>query len=93
MIDTPRTNSYIEIFPGSRREPRLLDFARQLEREFAEARAEIERKGSLIEQMREEISTALMHLSTNYSIDGGTMADSDAAMHLRAALKAAERGE
>lgn len=43
MSDTPRTNNYIENFPGSRREPRLLDFARQLEKELKEARAEIER--------------------------------------------------
>jgi hypothetical protein len=41
MSDTPRTNNYIENFPGSRREPRLLDFARQLERENAELRKQL----------------------------------------------------
>lgn len=43
MSDTPRTDSYVYKFPGCQREPRLIDFARQLEREIAEARAEIER--------------------------------------------------
>lgn len=41
MSDTPRVDSYVYKFPGCQREPRLIDFARQLEREIAEARAEI----------------------------------------------------
>lgn len=42
MSDTPRVDSYVYKFPGCQREPRLIDFARQLERELAEARAEID---------------------------------------------------
>ena len=67
MSDTPRTNNYIENFPGSRREPRLLDFARRLETELAdkdrqltEARAEIERKDKLIAQMRKALQEAMV---------------------------------
>jgi hypothetical protein len=41
MSDTPRVDSYVYKFPGCQREPRLIDFARQLERELADARAEI----------------------------------------------------
>jgi hypothetical protein len=43
MSDTPKVDSYVYKFPGCQREPRLIDFARQLERELAEAQAEIER--------------------------------------------------
>jgi hypothetical protein len=42
MSDTPRTDSYVYKFPGCQREPRLIDFARRLERELAEAQAEID---------------------------------------------------
>jgi len=42
MSDTPRTDAYTEQFPGCLREPKLLDFCRQLEKQLAEARAEIE---------------------------------------------------
>lgn len=41
MSDTPRTNNDVADFPGSSREPRLLDFARQLENELAEAEKKV----------------------------------------------------
>jgi hypothetical protein len=52
MSDTPRTDSYVYKFPGCQREPRLIDFARQLERELAEMRAEIDYFQTLIESMK-----------------------------------------
>jgi hypothetical protein len=42
MSDTPRTDSYVYKFPGCQREPRLIDFARQLERELAAAQSEVD---------------------------------------------------
>jgi hypothetical protein len=41
MSDTPRVDKFLENFPGSRREPRLIEFAEQLERERAELKKQI----------------------------------------------------
>lgn len=98
MSDTPRTNNYIENFPGSRREPRLLDFARQLETELAEARTDlrlakniiethVERvveRDKLIEQMRALIESEICKPCTTMRCD---------ICKFQAALSAAERTE
>ena len=57
MSDTPRTDAYIKQFPGCLREPKLLDFCRRLEKQLAEARAEIERL-KLVSQNQETVIAA-----------------------------------
>lgn len=85
MSDTPRTDARefaaIELKPS-----RVVyaSFARQLETELAETRAEIERKGKLIEQMRVALKLALLFIPENAV---------DAIRLSKAALSAAERGE
>jgi HAMP domain-containing protein len=58
MSDTPKVDSYVYKFPGCQREPRLIDFARQLERELAGAQAEIERLALEIENQQYTITCA-----------------------------------
>ena len=79
------------------------DFARELETELAEARAEAERKNKLIEQMREafeRINSAAWRIklaqgNAACSCESLNAADIIAwsSEHRRAALSAAERGE
>ena len=62
MIETPRTDNFIadnDIFCDSKELLLFTNFAARLETELAEARAEIERKDKLIEQMREALRLAL----------------------------------
>ena len=59
-------------------------YVRQLERELAEARAEIERKDKLIEQMRESLVAAK---------NDGKMQSAITYQLIRTAISAAERGE
>ena len=67
MSETPRTDEHLRW----RRDNGLVavisrEFARGLEIELAEARAEIERKDALIEQMREALKGASAHFDRNY---------------------------
>ena len=58
MSKTPRTDEHILHHGNGNWHPSafvLASFARQIETELAEARAEIERKDKLIEQMREAL--------------------------------------
>ena len=62
MSKTPRTDEHILHHGNGNWHPSafvLASFARQIETELAEARAEIERKDQLIEQMREALELAL----------------------------------
>ena len=61
---------------------RMCDLARTLERE----RDEWRKKAVGVHKMEVAIHYALMHLETNYDIDGGSMKDSDAARKLRSAI-------
>lgn len=58
------------------------EFARMLERE----RDEWRKKAVGLHKMEVAIHYALMHLETNYDIDGASMKDSDAARKLRSAI-------
>ena len=56
MSKTPRTDEHLRMKEENGHTVKVSsEFARQLERELAEARAEIERKDKLIEQMREAL--------------------------------------
>jgi hypothetical protein len=57
------------------------------ERPTPETDAFIEASPETDLRLRMAVEEALMHLETNYDIDGATMAASDAAITLRAALK------
>ena len=74
------------------------DIIKQLETELAEARAEIERKNKLIEQMREALQWYKEQVSScNRNGDVGELARDrlakDVGKRAEAALSAAERGE
>ena len=93
--DTPRTDAaeYHLGFDNVERLNGVVDsgFARQLETELNEARAEIERKDQLIEQMREALCMADGLIDT--LILDNTLSPSINAerMNIRAAIEAAER--
>ena len=83
MSEAPRTDerefAAIDLKPSAR--VVYASFARELETELAEARAEIERKDKLIEQMREALRLALPEARSTHCENT-----------IKAAL-AAERGE
>jgi hypothetical protein len=81
MSDTPTPETDAFVLSESRTDHGWRTLARRLERERDEARADVAR-------LREGIDGALMHLLTNYDIDGNSMGDSDAADSLRRALAA-----
>ena len=87
MSKTPRTDEHILHHGNGNWHPSafvLASFARQIETELAEARAEIERKDKLIEQMREALVAAK---------NDGKMQSAITYQLIIAALSAAERGE
>jgi len=99
MSKTPRTDEHILHHGNGNWHPSafvLASFARQIETELAEARAEIERKDKLIEQMREALE--FLRETQGYKAVNGK--DSKY-IHMRSeawskcgfALDAAERGE
>ena len=61
---------------------RMTELCRTLERE----RDEWRKKAVGLHKMEVAIHYALMHLETNYDIDGNSMKDSDAARKLRSAI-------
>ena len=85
MSKTPRTDEHILHHGNGNWHPSafvLASFARQIETELADARAEIERKDQLIEQMREALELALPGARSTRCKN-----------NIKAALSAAERGE
>ena len=83
MSDTPRTDAYIKQFPGCLREPKLLDFCRRLEKQLAEARAEIERlrarnailDNAIAEVTEEQAALCAEGLGGHSSREGGSMSE------------------
>ena len=90
MSKTPRTDEHLRMKEENGHAVIVSgDFARQLETELADARAEIERKDQLIEQMRE----ALNVLVAGATPSGPLWHGSTEMQIARAALSAAERGK
>lgn len=94
---TPRTDKFLKntrSLPGAEWGEKAREFMCQLETELAEARAEIERKDKLIEQMREALENALKDMDRIDEVCklAGVHAFTLMRKELEAAL-AAERGE
>ncbi len=93
MNNTPRTDerefAAIELKPSSR--VVYASFARQLETELVEARAEIGRKDKLLEQMREALEACAEFI--HYYDQEHNIGDGKELEQAIAALSAAERGE
>jgi hypothetical protein len=102
MSKTPRTDEKVKVFRltmGCVELPENhmvnADFARQLERELAEAQAEIESKDRLIKQMREALVVAdvlVTNLIDVYVDKCASIYDFDRDI-IKAALSAADGGE
>ena len=92
MSKTPRTDEQLKLeafFDGiGIVETVEIEFAQQLETEIADARAEIERKDKLIEQMREALNVLVASATKR-----GPLWHGSAEMQIAKAALAAERGE
>lgn len=96
MSKTPRTDEHILHHGNGNWHPSafvLASFARQIETELAEARAEIERKDQLIEQMREAIRLLADEYSLHVSRYENRNAHDDQCYIVAEQALAAERGE
>ncbi len=94
MSKTPRTDEHILHHGNGNWHPSafvLASFARQIETELAEARAEIERKDKLIEQMREALEACAEFI--HYYDQEHNIGDGKVLEQAIAALSAAERNE
>ena len=97
MTKTPRTDEQLKLeafFDGiGIVETVEVEFAQQLETELAEARAEIERKDALIEQMRELLQLKNAILGHCRFVTYPPKKIIEKLKKIEAALLAAERGE
>ena len=94
MSKTPRTDDQaVRIMFGMLDTVVPVEFARQLETELAEARAEIERKNALIEQMREALRLTADEYSLHVSRCENRNAHDDQCYIVAEQALAAERGE
>ena len=98
MSKTPRTDAaevamYDDCFAGAPQKVVPAKISRQLETELADARAEIERKDKLIEQLKLALKTLRKYPHTYKMTGQGCIVTDKDLEQCDAALLAAERGE